>query len=390
MSITKKKVLFILPELPGPGGMELENLGFITALQDHPNLEVSVLNYYSNPEFFKNLSFKSLRLTVLEMVKLFFSIRFLKIYLKSGCQKDQSLANLAFNFPEVLEGFLTKALNSCDLCFASIRPGKLLHLVHDLAVKSQKQFAYHEISKFNPKHFSFFQKVNSYGTFLISGIEKKEDLQLHFPHAKVIEIHQWLYDGQKDFLEIPSPNPKRVVFGSVSRLDFGKNFEVVFEALKILKNQGEKPKFLLFGDGQELQKLKQLSASLEIDSIIDFRGAIKFEERRSVYSELDVFLMCSLVEGGPVTILEAMAAGRPAISTNVGDVRNRIESGFNGYILDSPIDAVELAEKMRKYLNQPDLIIQHGKNSRSKLLKEFNQRQGKETFLKAIIQLIPN
>lgn len=303
---------------------------------------------------------------------------------------DQSLANLALNFPEVLEGFLAKILNSCDLCFASIRPGKLLHLVHDLAVKSQKQFAYHEISKFNPKHFSFFQKVNAYGTFLISGIEKKEDLHQHFPQAKEIEIHQWLYDGQKDFLEITNPNPKRVVFGSVSRLDFGKNFEVVFEALKILKNQGEKPKFLLFGDGQELQKLKQLSVSLEIDSIIDFRGAIKFEERRSVYSELDVFLMCSVIEGGPVSILEAMAAGRPAISTNVGDVRNRIESGFNGYILDSSIDAVELAEKMKNYLIQPDLIIQHGKNSRSKFMKEFNQRKGKETFLKAIFHLIPN
>lgn len=390
MRIKKKRVLFILPELPGPGGMELENLGFITAVQVQPNLEVSVLNFYSNPEFFKNLGFIPLRLTVFEMVKLFFSLRFLKIYLKSGCQKEQSLANLALNFPEVLEGFLAKALDSCDLCFASIRPGKLLHLVHDLAVKSQKPFAYHEISKFNHKHFSFFQKVNAYGTFLISGIEKKEDLHQHFPHANEIGILQWLYDGQNDFLKITDPNPKRVVFGSVSRLDFGKNFEVILEALEILKNQGEKLKFLLFGDGPELQKLKQLAASLEIDSIIDFRGAIKFEERRSVYSELDVFLMCSVVEGGPVTILEAMASGRPAISTDVGDVRNRIESGFNGYILDSPYDAGELAEKMRIYLNQPDLIIQHGKNSRSKFIKEFDEGKGKETFLKAIFHLIPN
>lgn len=390
MNLPKKKILFVLPDLPGPGGMELENLGFIAAIQDHPNLEACVLNFYANPEFFKNLGFKQLQLSFFELVSLFFSVRFLKIYLKFGFKLDQSLANLALNFPEVIEGFLAKAVRNCALCFTGIRPGKLLHLLHDLAMNNQKSFAYHEISKFNPKHHSFFQKVIGYGTFLISGVEKKEDLRKLFPQANILEIHQWLYDGQEAFLRIPSPNPERMVFGTVSRLDFGKNIEVGFEALALLKKQGKSPQFLLFGDGPELQKLKQLAANLDIESFIDFRGAVQFETRSSAYEELDVFLMSSIIEGGPVTILEAMASGRPAISTNVGDVRNRIESGFNGYILDSFTDPVELAEKMSIYLSQPELVLQHGINSRSKFLHEFDQSKGKEAFLKAISQLIPS
>lgn len=386
----KKKVLFILPELPGPGGMELENLGFINAVQLQPNLEASVLNFYANPVFFRNLGFKPLKLSFFDLSSLFFSIRFLKIYLKSGLKLDPSLANLACNFPEALEGFLEKAVRSCSLCFVGTRPGKLPHLIHDLAVKHQKPIAYHEISKFNPKHQAFFEKVDAYGTFLISGIEKKEDLLKLFPQANMLEIRQWLYDGQDDFLKIPSPNPDRLVFGTVSRLDYGKNFEVVFEALAILKRQGHILKFLLFGDGPELPKLKQLATTLDIESFVDFRGPVKFENRTSVYATLDVFVMSSIIEGGPVTILESMAAGRPAISTNVGDVRNRIENGFNGFILESLTDPAELAEKMTVYLNQPDLVLRHGANSRSKFMKEFDQIKGKETFLKTISNLIPN
>lgn len=370
--------------------MELENLGFIAAIRDNPNLETSVLNFYCNPAYFQRHGFSRLRLSFLRKVNLFFSIRFLKIFFKSGCRMDQSLANLALNFPEVIEGFLENAVDSCDLCFTSIRPGKLLHLIHGMAVKSQKRFAYHEISKFNPKHFSFFQQVNTYGTFMISGFEKREDLQRLFPNASKIDFKQWLYDGQDDFLKIPEPDSKRLTFGTVSRLDYGKNFEVVFEAISILKKQGIKLKFLLFGDGTQMQQLKELAAKLQIEAYLEFRGAVKFEERRSVYAELDVFLMSSMVEGGPVTILEAMAAGRPAISSNVGDVRCRIKNGFNGYILDSPTDVIELSEKIKNYIDHPNLVSQHGRNSRLKFRGEFDEKVGKEIFVESICHLVSN
>lgn len=390
MILKNKRVLFILPELAGTGGMELENLGFIHAAQDIPNIEIRVINFYSNPDFFKKSHFQTLNLSFFQKAQLFISVKFLKIYLKSGFKMDKSLANLSINFPEVLFSFFSQALDSASLCFASIRPGNLLHFVHDLSLKSHVPFVYHEISKFNPKHKFFFNKVNSNGTFLISGIEKKEDLLLIFPRPNVKEIKQWLYDGQEVFLNIPDPDFERMVFGTVSRLDYGKNFEVIFEAIAILKKQGKSIKFLLFGDGPLLLKLKELAAQLDIQSNIEFRGAIKIENRSSVYSEIDVFLMSSVIEGGPVTILEAMASGRPAISTNVGDVRNRIVEGFNGYILSSPNDPSELADKICNYLKNPELVIQHSINSRAKFKKDFDAEKCKKTFQEAITRLIEN
>jgi glycosyltransferase involved in cell wall biosynthesis len=386
--LNKKTILFILPELSNPGGMELENLGFIAALQQENNLNVRVLNFYINPIYYKNINFKAISLPFYVIVRLFFSLRFLKIYIKSGGKLSQSLANLSFNFPQLLGGFLSAEVSACDLCFMGIRPGNFLHLVHDLAKKEKKAVLYHEVSKFNPKHHSFFEKVNSYGTFLISGIEKKIDLQKIFPMAKTIEINQWLYDGQKVFLQLQEVDPKRMFFGVISRLDFGKNLEVLLEAVAILKNNGENPKLLVFGDGPELEKLKRLVKSLGIESFVEFLGMVKFEDRKNIYEGIDVFVMNSLIEGGPITVLEAMAAARPVISSNVGDVPNRVISGFNGYILNSPSDPNELAEKMSVYLKDPKLTLDHGKNSRLKFIKDFDEQEGKNKFMHAITQMI--
>ncbi|MBC6367476.1 hypothetical protein DDT91_11805 [Algoriphagus sp. AK58] len=368
--------------------MELENLGFIAAVKDQPSLEVSVLNFYANPNFFNNLGFKSLQLSFFELVRLFFSIRFLKIYIKSGFKMRQSMANLALNFPEVIGLFLEKAIRDCSICFAGIRPGNLLHFIHDLAVKNQKPIAYHEISKFNFKHYSFFQKVNSYGTFLISGYEKKEDLLKFFPNSKFLEIRQWIYDDQDAFLNVPSPKKERLNFGSVSRLDFGKNIDTVFRAVSLLKKQKENLKFILFGDGPELPKLQKLAKELDIEPNVEFRGAIKFEDRSKVFSEIDVFIMSSSFEGGPLSILEAMASARPIISTNVGDVRNRIVSGITGYILDSIEDYNELAQKMSFYIYNPELINLQGQQSRRRFLNEFDQDKNKTIFLNTLNKLI--
>ena len=366
--------------------MELENLGFIAAVKDQPGLEVSVLNFYANPIFFNNLGFKPLQLSFFELNRLFFSIRFLKIYIKSGFKMRQSMANLALNFPEVLGVFLEKAIRDCSICFAGIRPGNLLYFVHDLAVKNQKPIAYHEISKFNFKHYSFFEKVNSHGTFLISGYEKKEDLLKIFPNSKFLEIRQWIYDDQDAFLNIPSPKKERLNFGSVSRLDFGKNIDTIFRAISLLKKKKENLKFILFGDGPELLKLQNLAKELDIEPNVEFRGAIKFEERSKVFSEIDVFIMSSSIEGGPLSILEAMASGRPIISTNVGDVRNRVEIDSNGYILNSTEDFNELAQKISFYLDNCELVISHGLESKRKFLRDFDENEAKDIFLAALNQ----
>ena len=364
--------------------MEFENLGFISALREDDQFNVRVINIFSNPENYPSLDFQIARPAFGEILRLFLHLRFIKIFIKFNGDLQKSLVNVFLNFPELLSSYLSREIEATDICFASVRPGNFLGYVHQLARDKQKLFVYHEISKFNEKYLPFFQKLNDYGVYLISAIEKKEYLLQNFSGSKFCEIRQWIYQGQGDFLEMTKPSAKDQVFGTVSRLDYGKNIDLIFSAMSILKRRGKKPKLRLFGDGPELPRLKTLVKSCEIESQVSFMGGFGFDERVQVFKNIDILIVPSLFEGGPITILEAMAAARPIISTNVGDVRNRIIPGFNGLILNSMNSPEELADSMSFYLDHPENIPLHGENSREKYMSEFEEEIGKRLFVDTI------
>lgn len=370
--------------------MEIENLGFIAALQEQDRIQVKVLNFYSNPTYFSEQSFPTVHLTFLDIASLFFRIPFLKIFIKFGGNLKKSLVNAFLNFPDLFDSLLNREIKETNICFASIRPGQMLSHIHTLAKTHHKVFVYHEISRFNDKYSSFFARVEKYGSHLISAIEKKEYLQKIYPDSRYFEIKQWIYKGQKAFLNLKIPTKSNQVFGAVSRIDYGKNFDLIFSALVILKREGKLPQFRLFGDGPEITRLKELAKSNEIQSQIEFCGGFGFEQRAEVFSKLDILIMPSLFEGGPLTVLEGMAAGRPIIATNVGDVRNRVQSNVNGFVLDSMESPEELALKMNFYLENPENIAIHGANSREKFLNEFEENRAKNIFIDSISNLIEN
>ena len=370
--------------------MEIENLGFIAALQEQDCFQVKVLNFYSNPTYFSEQSFASVHLTIQDKISLFFRIPFLKIFIKFGGNLKKSLVNAFLNFPYLFESLLNREIQDTDICFASVRPGQMLNHFHTLAKAHKKVFVYHEISRFNDKYSFFFAQVEKYGTHLISATEKKEYLLNAYPGSRYFEIKQWIYKGQKAFLNLKIPTKSNQVFGAVSRLDYGKNIDLIFSALVILQREAKFPQFKLFGDGPEITRLEELAKSSGIQSQIDFCGGFGFEQRAEVFSKFDILIMPSLFEGGPLTVLEGMAAGRPIIATNVGDVRNRVQSNVNGFVLDSMESPEELALKMNFYLENPENIAIHGANSREKFLNEYEENKAKGIFLDSISNLIGN
>jgi len=105
----------------------------------------------------------------------------------------------------------------------------------------------------------------------------------------------------------------------VGRLVAIKNHELFFNASRILLDRREDVEFWVVGDGERRRELEAFVKSLNIDQKVKFRGWIK--KMQQVYKELDLLVLCSLNEGTPVTIIEAMASGVPVISTDVGGIR---------------------------------------------------------------------
>ncbi len=102
-----------------------------------------------------------------------------------------------------------------------------------------------------------------------------------------------------------------------------------------------------------------MSQPKELQNIIHFLGTRNDIPR--LFSVLDIFVLCSLSEGLPLTILEAMAAAKPIVATAVGGIPEVIQDGVDGIIIPSD-DADSLAEAILELLQDKEKRQQMGEN----------------------------
>ena len=128
-----------------------------------------------------------------------------------------------------------------------------------------------------------------------------------------------------------------------------KGLEYLIEALNILnaKSQISDTKFLLIGDGPERAKLERKILDYGLKERIILLGRIP--ETFKYMKAFDVFVLPSVKEGFPWTILEAMAAKIPVIATSVGAVPEIIENGKNGIMVE-PRNPGQLAKAIQYLL----------------------------------------
>ena len=106
------------------------------------------------------------------------------------------------------------------------------------------------------------------------------------------------------------------------------------------------------GEGPMRGRLEERARELKLGESVTFLGPLTDMPR--FLSELDIFVLSSLIEGMPISILEAMAAGLPIVSTRAGGVDEAVLEGKNAY-LAAPGDAQGFAEAMIQMARRPDL-----------------------------------
>jgi glycosyltransferase involved in cell wall biosynthesis len=103
----------------------------------------------------------------------------------------------------------------------------------------------------------------------------------------------------------------------------------------------------------------------------------------------DVFALPSYVEGLPIALLEAMALGRPSISTNVYAIPEAVIDGETGLLIE-PGDAAGLADAIRKLKNDPELRLKFSENGRQFVISHFDERDAAATAVAAYEEAVGN
>jgi len=151
-----------------------------------------------------------------------------------------------------------------------------------------------------------------------------------------------------------------------------KNHVCFLEAARLVLERNDKACFVIVGDGELRAELERKARDLKIESRVIFMGFQHNLEK--IYAGLDIVTLSSYNEGLPVALIEAMAAGKPVVSTDVGGVRDLILDGNNGLLVPSN-DHKALAEAIIYLLRKPERRAMMGRAGREKAYPDFDKKR---------------
>lgn len=172
--------------------------------------------------------------------------------------------------------------------------------------------------------------------------------------------------------------PARVL--SVAALREKKGHDVLIRAVAKLREAGRDVRLVIVGEGPERPGLERRVRELGVSEAVDLAGAEPPERVRARLAAADVFALAAVVaangdlDGVPISLMEAMAAGVPVVSTRLSGIPELIEDGREG-LLASPGDPESLAAAIAAVLDDPGRARAMVARAREKVEREFDLRR---------------
>jgi glycosyltransferase involved in cell wall biosynthesis len=170
-----------------------------------------------------------------------------------------------------------------------------------------------------------------------------------------------------------------IVVGTTARLDDERKGvrDFIAAASQVLQRRLD-ARFLIVGDGVHRKEYEELAAQLGIASHVTFagwRGDIP-----QLLDAMDVFVMASTFEGGPTSVLEAMAMSKAIVATNVGMVPEVIDQGTTGLIVP-PARPEAIALAIERFVSDPEIRRDMGSRARQKALDSLGIERMTDDYL---------
>jgi len=177
------------------------------------------------------------------------------------------------------------------------------------------------------------------------------------------------------------------VIGTIARLSEEKGLAHLITALSILSRHNSAMKAVVIGEGPQRQFLEALVNDAGLSGKILLAG---YRDYAYNYLPLfNVFVLPSLTEGLPITILEAMQAKVPIIASKVGGIPAVLENGEIG-ILVEPGNPNALADAVTRVWSDPQGSMEMGNRARETALAKYSSRRMAEDYLRVYNMILRN
>lgn len=180
--------------------------------------------------------------------------------------------------------------------------------------------------------------------------------------------------GVRERLGLPAD---ALLLTTVGRLEKQKGYTFLLEAAPAVIEQEPRAHFLWVGEGQEETGLRERTTELGLEDRILFLG--RREDVPELLASSDLFVLPSIFEGLPLSVLEAMSAGLPVVGTQVCGTREVVVEGKTGRLV-APEESGALAEAIIEVLRDPAKATRWGAAGRQLVHNKFNStRMARET-----------
>src|SRR5207253_4804277 len=186
--------------------------------------------------------------------------------------------------------------------------------------------------------------------------------------------------------------PSKIRFLSVGRLVAFKGFDILIDACAELQKQRINFDCEIIGDGALREELEERARRQDLRERIRFAGEQSQNYVRSALRDCDVFVLASAPdERGasdifPTVIAEAMATGKPVVSTTVAGIPELVANGETG-LLVPPRDARALANAMEQFAGNENLRGDFGRAGRLRIEQKFTIEKTIEPLLERFEQI---
>lgn len=180
---------------------------------------------------------------------------------------------------------------------------------------------------------------------------------------------------------LPAGSP---VFLVIARLIWDKGIDEFVAAASALKKNAQSARFVIVGPHDP-----SLPRAIPIETLESWKsaGAVEFgggaSDVRDWLATCTVLVLPSYREGTPRSVLEAMATGRPIITTDAPGCRETVRDGENGFLVP-PRDASALAAAMQRFLDEPELVARMADASYERVKSDYDVNKVNAVILQAM------